>query len=89
VHLVGNFIRKFVTMHGHMNVKNCASLLSSAYIDYVRKADKLTTVCCVYTYIAAGFVRVLCYMTSRKYRGALCRNKVIMRPSPSVETHMF
>ena len=66
-------------MHG-MNMK----------IGYVvRKADKLTTVSYVYTCIAAGVVRVLYYMTGRKYRGVLCRDQVIMRASPSAEPHLF
>jgi hypothetical protein len=36
VHLVGFIIRKFVTMHGHMNVKNCDNCFSctSTYLFY-------------------------------------------------------
>jgi hypothetical protein len=36
VHLVGIIIRKFVTMHGHMNVKLACSLINIAIVTIVR-----------------------------------------------------
>ena len=67
------------------------SIIFFLFLQFLLGFSKVPDFLChsVYTYIAAGFVRVPRYMTSRKYRGVLCRDQVILRASPSAEAHLF
>jgi hypothetical protein len=60
VHLVGFIIRKFVTMHGHLNVKTFYSCASVMYIIHQTKSDKDSSLLVSYAMSTQCFPAACC-----------------------------